>query len=471
MAITHSLPIKKWYYEASSIWTLDYPPLFAYFEWLLSQGAQFFDPEMLNIENLNYFSGETVLFQRLSVIVTDIIYAMGVKCVLESLTSKKSLQFTIGSCLLLFNIGLIMVDHIHFQYNGILSGIMLLSVGKMIEEKYLQSAFYFAYLLHMKHIYMYIAPVYVIYLFKFYCLRKENWFQNLIKLGMIVLGVSLMSLGPFYDQLPQLLSRLFPFKRGLSHAYWAPNFWALYNFADKVLSVILHKKSGLAQGTGGLVKTYEHEVLPAITPLATFIITFIAMLPTLIKLMTFKYDQNMPKKFIRSIVLCACTSYMFGWHVHEKAILLVIIPLSLLSVIEKFDARMSLFLNTIGFYSLFPLLYKPELLFIKIGLFGAYSASTILAFNKLHPKNLLQNHEVLYLFGLTGLFLYENFIHYILKFNIIFPFMPLMLTSVYCGLGITYFWCLYYKNFLWMDVETKVKTAQTSTVNHNKKAK
>ena len=46
---------------------------------MLSQVAVFFDPEMLDVENLNYDSYATILFQRLSVIVTDVVYALGVK--------------------------------------------------------------------------------------------------------------------------------------------------------------------------------------------------------------------------------------------------------------------------------------------------------------------------------------------------------------------------------------------------------
>lgn len=241
LAITHSLPVSSWYFEDTSEWTLDYPPFFAYFEKLLATFAQYVDPGMLNIKDIGYESWQTTYFQRTTVVLSELLlfYALHVFVKTSSASRKETAHAAAISIAL--SPGLLIIDHMHFQYNGFLYGMLILSlVLARHESTMLPSAVLFAALLCFKHIYLYLAPAYFVYLLRVYCLGRRSVFQirfgNAIKLASSVLGVFALAFGPFamMGQLSQMFSRLFPFSRGLTHAYWAPNIWAMYSYVDRV---------------------------------------------------------------------------------------------------------------------------------------------------------------------------------------------------------------------------------------------
>ncbi|XP_039313304.1 probable dolichyl pyrophosphate Glc1Man9GlcNAc2 alpha-1,3-glucosyltransferase [Solenopsis invicta] len=466
LAITHSLPVAEWYMNAQSPWTLDYPPLFAWFEYCLSQVAVLFDPEMLKVENLNYASSATIYFQRGTVIFADLIFAYGVRE--TGRTFCKSLNSHIVFIFLsLCNVGLLLVDHIHFQYNGFLLGVLLMSMAKVSkidkQMSVLQGAMWFAILLNLKHLYVYVAPAYTIWLLKSYCLNSGKFFKRLFSLGLIVLTILAVSFGPFRTQLPQVMSRLFPFKRGLVHSYWAANGWALYIGAEKVLSVILKRLGWLkeiksAVMTGGLVQEQNFLILPTPTPIVTFLLTFIAMLPALWSLLCKKPYMN-SKNLVRCIILCALSSFMFGWHVHEKAILTAIIPLCVLAAIYAEDARIFIILSSAGQTALLPLLYPDNLSSLKLLLSLTYMLLSILVLINQHGRHILQLHEWLYVIPLPLVTVYEIVLHKLLLGDKL-PFLPLAFTSIYCAIGITYCWILYYYMYLQNNVHANDRVTE-----------
>lgn len=62
---------------------------------------------------------------------------------------------------------------VHFQYNLMMQALLVWAVGLIKNKDYLKGAFVFSVLLNFKHIYLYCAPAFFIYLLKEYVFGKE----------------------------------------------------------------------------------------------------------------------------------------------------------------------------------------------------------------------------------------------------------------------------------------------------------
>lgn len=490
LAITHNLPVAKWYLENTSQWTLDYPPYFAYFEWFLAKLVPkvVANDGCLDILEKGVYSLPTIYFQRLSVIVSEGVLFLSLQWYLNTTKSHQetSRAFVVALSLVL-SPGLLLIDHIHFQYNGMMYGFLVLMINCARLHKYLWCGFWFSVLLCFKHIYLYLAPAVFIFLLRAYCLnlhydtkksflhnavRLVQW-TNLLELGTVVIVVFLTAFGPFvyYDVIPNLLERLFPFSRGLTHAYWAPNVWAVYSFVDRVLiqvyqrlpiaRVVLEKvlkfdpsvlrnQKLLNSTTRGIVGDIEFLVLPTITPKLTFLLTLFYQVMALIPL----FLQPTFERFIGALTLCGYASFLFGWHVHEKAILLVIFPITFLVPRDKRLLSPFNLLAACGYVSLFPLIYTCEEWVIKVVFTILWYVVYYFNFRKvvripshlvdgLSSILLLDRMTNLYILGLLPVVgvvsLIELFEH---KFEVLrkLEFMKLMIISVYCGVGVISSW-------------------------------
>ncbi|KAI2626709.1 glycosyltransferase family 57 protein [Hypoxylon sp. NC1633] len=454
LAITNSLSPWEWYYEKTSEWTLDYPPFFAYFEWTLSQVAKLVDPAMLRVYNLEYDSWQTVYFQRFTVIITEFALLYTLQLFVESSHGVTRRAAQAAAISIFLSPGLLIIDHIHFQYNGAMYGVLILSLVLARQRSgLLASGFVFAALLCMKHIYLYLAPAYFVYLLRTYCLSPKSIFRiqflNCLKLASGILGIFGLAFGPFAikGQIPQILSRLFPFSRGLCHAYWAPNVWAMYSFVDRV-SIVVAPRLGLPikmeavnSVTRGLVGDTAFAVLPEITPRMCFALTLLFQVIPLVKLF-FRPNWD---AFIGAVTLCGYSSFLFGWHVHEKAILLVIIPFSLIALKDRRHLSAFRPLAVSGHVSLFPLLYTPAEFPIKTVYTIFWLVLFLMVFDRMAPASnrtrffLFDRFTILYIAISIPLIVYCSLLHPII-FGKSYEFLPLMFMSSYSAVGVVGSW-------------------------------
>ena len=427
LSITQSVPFSEWYIEARNKWTLDYPPFFAYFEYILGLIGRHVDPRITDVNAIDYAALSAITFQRLSVIfISDAILAFSINKIVSSKNRVPALLLT------LFTSTLFIVDHIHFQYNGMLLGLLLLSIGLVEEGKFYWGAISYMILVFFKHIYLFAAPVYFVYFlrhFIFSAASRRVALQRFLGLVSILFSVSVVALGPIIasGQWTAMMTRLFPFGRGLVHSYWAPNFWALYVASDRLLGSFL-RISGGASPTAGLVGEISLVVLPNITPMICAILTIVGYLILL------WYPRRL--SFGTLVGLGNAVAFYFGWHVHEKALLMVTFPLVLSALADGRQSSVSRDtvwrMTALCCASVLPLLPRGQETPLKWAIAAAGLA--------LDSFVLGTSVSFKWIFCVFGSEIYRVFLHeYIFGPNGM-PFLPLLLTSVSNSLAL--FWCL-----------------------------
>lgn len=137
--------------------------------------------------------------------------------------------------------------------------------------------------------------------------------------------------------------------------------------------------------------------------------------------------------------------------------MIFIIIFSVLAATHEEDARIFIILSTAGQTALLPLLYPDNLSSLKLLLLLVYMLSSILILTSQHGRSLLRLHEWLYVIPLPLVTIYETVLHKLLLGDKL-PFLPLAFTSVYCAIGITYCWILYYYMYLWENARANDRT-------------
>ena len=224
------------------------------------------------MDNLYYQSDSVIYFQRFSVIISEFLLLYVTYLYIHSFKTQISTQTKVIVYLFVsLHAGLLIIDHIHFQYNNLIISVLFLCFYSINIGNYWLLAIFYSILVCLKHLFLPLAPIFAIFLLKNYCFQSKYMFKRLLILIFIAITILCITflpiiisaiyyskvIGNSYEnsfeklfqnsieiikiQLIQIFQRLFPFGRGLLHTYWAPNVWALYTLIDKLLYKIFNQ--------------------------------------------------------------------------------------------------------------------------------------------------------------------------------------------------------------------------------------
>ncbi|KAG4303643.1 hypothetical protein PCANB_000099 [Pneumocystis canis] len=345
MEITLHLPIKEWYFYSEDWWGLDYPPLSAYLSYIFGRIGHFIDPLWFALDTSRGLQTENLKFyMRMTVIISDfIVYFPAVMRFVKywkRLKGGNSLNSYSSITLILLQPALILIDHGHFQYNNVMLGFALLSITYFINDCIVFGCIFFVFSLCFKQMSLYYSPLIFFYLLG-RCITPRLNIIRFILISITTISTFIIIFLPFfifggYDNIVQCIYRIFPFKRGLWEDKVA-NVWCALNIIIK------------------LKQKYSTENLAKLSLIATSI----SILPSSM-ILFFK-----PKKelLLWGLTCCAFGFFLFSFQVHEKSILLPLMPATMLLVTPNRNTKAWIgWINIIAVFSLWPLLKRDGLL-------------------------------------------------------------------------------------------------------------
>ncbi|KAL2807663.1 ALG6, ALG8 glycosyltransferase family-domain-containing protein [Aspergillus granulosus] len=379
MEITIHLPLSKWYTYDLQYWGLDYPPLTAYHSWLLGKIGSIFDPSWFALDDSRGLEDPLLkVFMRATVIVSEyLVYIPAIVTFLRRYTRMQAVPVwsaSIALSAILLQPATILIDHGHFQFNTVMLGLFVASLDAIMAGRMLWACIFFVGALGFKQMALYYAPVMFAFLLgicfiprfrpiRLLCISLVTVATFAILLLPLLLGAigadarknftsttepPLLQTLPFeldqssslyaiLFQLTQVIHRIFPFSRGLFEDKVANAWCAIHTFYK------LHK--------------FESDILKRLSLGATLASISI---PCWI---IFRHPRA--SILLPAFATVAWGFFLFSFQVHEKSVLLPLLPMTLLIAgdggLNKDTRSWVGWANMLGSWTLYPLLKRDGL--------------------------------------------------------------------------------------------------------------
>ena len=150
------------------------------------------DPGILSLQADTLSSTSAKYFLRGTTIASDVVLFAGAAALGKQVAPTRA---WVPFVLVVSNSALMIVDHIHFQYNGLLLGVLFLSIAAHLRGQIVLGGLWFAVLINLKHLYLVLAPVQFIYILRGWVWGPE-WPGRFLAVGGAVTAVFYLSVGP-----------------------------------------------------------------------------------------------------------------------------------------------------------------------------------------------------------------------------------------------------------------------------------